>query len=87
MIRFNSVESSATPHAVSQFSSEFAAPLSDFCLFLLQLIYLIMGPDSGVFVSAVAANVIKFAAAIPAQSLLGIAIVLALIFMLSKRVR
>jgi hypothetical protein len=53
----------------------------------VMLIYLIMGQDSGVFVSGVADNVLKFAAAIPAQSLVGIAIVLALIFMLSKRLR
>jgi hypothetical protein len=45
------------------------------------------GQDSGVFVTGVADNVIKFAAALPAQSLVGIAIVLALIFMLTKRVR
>jgi nitrate reductase gamma subunit len=53
----------------------------------VMLIYLIMGQDSGVFVSGVADNVMKFAAAIPAQSLVGIAIVLALIFLLSRRVR
>jgi hypothetical protein len=51
------------------------------------LIYLIMGPSSGVFVSGVADNVLKFAAAIPAQSLVGIAIVLTLIFMLTRRMR
>jgi hypothetical protein len=53
----------------------------------VMLIYLIMGPSSGVFVSGVADNVLKFAAAIPAQSLVGIAIVLALIFMLTRRMR
>ena len=38
------------------------------------LIYLILGPDSsGVFVSGVANNVLKFAAAVPAQSLVGLA--------------
>jgi hypothetical protein len=51
------------------------------------LIYLIMGPSSGVFVSGVADNVLKFAAAVPAQSLVGIAIVLALIVMLTRRMR
>jgi hypothetical protein len=40
----------------------------------VMLIYLIMGQDSGVFVTGVADNVLKFAAAIPAQSLVGIAI-------------
>jgi hypothetical protein len=51
------------------------------------LIYLILGKDSGVFVLGVADNVVKFAGAIPAQSLVGIAIVLALIFLISKRLR
>jgi len=52
------------------------------------LIYLILGPDSsGVFVSAVADNVLKFAAGIPAQSLVGLAIVLALVTLLANRMR
>lgn len=53
----------------------------------LMLIYLIMGPDSGVFVTGVADNVLKFAAALPAQSLVGIAIVLALVFLIIRRMR
>ncbi len=52
------------------------------------LIYLILGPDSsGVFVSAVADNVVKFAAAIPAQSLVGLAIMLALVMLIANRMR
>ena len=51
------------------------------------LIYLILGQNSGVFVSGVADNVLKFANAIPAQSLVGIAIVLALVFLVARRVR
>jgi hypothetical protein len=52
------------------------------------LIYLILGPDSsGGFVSAVADNVVKFAGAIPAQSLVGLAIVLALIVLIVNRTR
>ncbi len=52
------------------------------------LIYLILGPDSsGVFVSGVADNVLKFATALPAQSLVGLAIVLALVVMLTNRLR
>jgi len=52
------------------------------------LVYLILGPDSsGVFVSGVAGNVLKFAAAIPAQSLVGLAIVLALAMLLANRIR
>jgi hypothetical protein len=51
----------------------------------IMLIYLILGQDSGVFVSGVADNVVKFAAAIPSQSVIGIAILLALIVMIAKR--
>jgi len=49
------------------------------------LIYLILGETSGVFVTAVAANVLKFAGALPAQSLVGLAIVLALVILLGNR--
>ena len=51
------------------------------------LIYLILGDKSGVFVAGVAANVLKFAAALPAQSLVGLAIVLALVILLGNRMR
>jgi hypothetical protein len=51
------------------------------------LIYLILGADSGVFVSGVADNVLRFAAAIPAQSLVDVAIVLALVILLTNRMR
>jgi hypothetical protein len=52
------------------------------------LVYLILGPDSsGVFVSSVADNVLKFAAGMPAQSLVGLALVLALIVLLTNRMR
>ena len=51
------------------------------------LLYLILGANSGVFVSSVADNVMKFASAIPQQSLVGIAIVLALVFLIARRVR
>ena len=52
------------------------------------LVYLILGPDSsGVFVSGVAKNVLNFAAGIPAQSLVGLALVLALIVLLANRMR
>ena len=53
----------------------------------VMLIYLILGASSGVFVSGVADNVLKFANAIPTQSLVGLAIVLALVILLAKRVR
>ena len=51
------------------------------------LIYLILGASSGVFVAGVADNVLKFAAGIPAQSLVGLALVLALVVLLTNRVR
>jgi hypothetical protein len=51
------------------------------------LLYLILGANSGVFVSGVADNVLKFAGAIPEQSLVGLAIVLALVFLVAKRMR
>lgn len=53
----------------------------------VMLIYLIMGANAGVFVSDVADNVLKFVNAVPAQSLVGMAIVLALIFLISNRMR
>jgi hypothetical protein len=49
------------------------------------LIYLILGANSGAFVSSVADNVMKFAAAIPEQSLVGLAIVLAFVILIAKR--
>jgi hypothetical protein len=51
------------------------------------LLHLILGANSGVFVSGVADNVIKFAAAIPSQSLAGLAIVLAIVFLIANRMR
>jgi hypothetical protein len=51
------------------------------------LIYLILGANSGVFVSGVADNVVKFAGAIPQQSLVGLAIVLAIIFLIARQMR
>jgi hypothetical protein len=53
----------------------------------LMLIYLILGQDSGPFVTSVADNVLSFANALPTQSLVGIAIVLALILLVVQRMR
>ena len=53
----------------------------------LMLIYLILGQDSGTFVTSVADNVLSFANALPTQSLVGIAIVLALILLVVQRMR
>lgn len=51
------------------------------------LIYLILGDSGGVFVKSVADNVLKFAGAVPTPSLMGLAIVGMLIYMIAQRVR
>ena len=51
------------------------------------LIYLILGEGSGVFVKSVADNVMKFAGAVPTPSLLGFAIVVAIIYLVMQRMR
>jgi O-antigen ligase len=53
----------------------------------IMLIYIIMGTDAGLFVNTVALNVLKFTDAIAPQSLVGLAIVLALIFLVSNRLK
>jgi hypothetical protein len=53
----------------------------------IMLIYLILGQNSGVFVLSVADNVTKFANAVPTPSLIGLALLLALIYMIIKRLR
>ena len=53
----------------------------------IMLIYLILGQNSGVFVLSVADNVTKFANAVPTPSLIGLALLLALIYVIIKRLR
>lgn len=53
----------------------------------IMLIYLILGQNSGVFVLSVADNVTKFANAVPTPSLIGLALLLALIYLIVKRMR
>jgi hypothetical protein len=53
----------------------------------IMLIYLILGENSGVFVLSVADNVTKFANAVPTPSLIGLALLLALIYLIMKRQR
>jgi nitrate reductase gamma subunit len=53
----------------------------------IMLIYLILGQGSGVFVLAVADNVTKFAQAVPTPSLLGLALLLALIYLIMQRLK
>ena len=51
------------------------------------LIHLILGPNSGVFVTAVADNVLKFANGVQPQALVGLAIVLALVILLANKIK
>jgi len=51
------------------------------------LIHLILGPDSGVFVADVADNVLAFANGFQPQALVGIAIVLALLILLTNKIK
>src|SRR5665213_1892576 len=52
----------------------------------VMLIYLILGQGSGVFVLSVADNVMKFANAVPTPSLIGLALILAVIYLIMQRV-
>jgi nitrate reductase gamma subunit len=49
------------------------------------LIYLILGDSSGVFVKSVADNVMKFAGAVPTASLIGFAVIVAIIYLVMQR--
>ena len=51
------------------------------------LIYLILGDNSGVFVTSVANNVKKFAAEVPTPSLIGIGVIVALVYLVMQRIR
>ena len=51
------------------------------------LVYLILGQDSGAFVSGVADNVAKFVTAVTAPAVIGIAIIAAMVYVLAPRWR
>ena len=53
----------------------------------IMLLYLLMGQGSGVFVLSVADNVMKFSNAVPTPSLIGMALVLGLIYLIMRRMR
>ena len=53
----------------------------------IMLIYLILGQGSGVFVTSVVDNVTKFASGVPTQSLIGLALVLAFIYLMINRLK
>jgi len=56
-------------------------------LLAIMLIYLILGEHSGVFVLSVADNVTKFANAVPTPSLIGLAVLLAIIVLAARRMK
>ena len=51
------------------------------------LVHLLMGQGSGPWVTSVADNVLKFANGMQPQALVGLAIVLALIYLIIKRLK
>jgi hypothetical protein len=51
------------------------------------LIYLLLGENSGLFVTSVAGNVTKFAGEMPTPSLIGIGVILAVIYLVMQRLR
>jgi hypothetical protein len=51
------------------------------------LLHLILGPNSGIFVTTVADNVLKFANGVQPQALVGLAIVLALVILLANKIK
>jgi len=53
----------------------------------LMLIYLLLGQASGPYVVSVADNVTRFAGGVPTPSLIGLAIVLALIWLIMGRMK
>jgi hypothetical protein len=51
------------------------------------LIFLILGQNSGVFVTSVADNVKKFAGDVPTPSLIGIGVIIAIVYLVMQRLR
>jgi len=51
------------------------------------LIHLILGDNSGVFVTSVADNVKQFTTDAPTPSLIGIGVILAIIYLVMQRIR
>jgi hypothetical protein len=51
----------------------------------VMLVFLILGDNSGAFVKSVADNVMKFAGAVPTASLIGMAVLVAIIYIVMNR--
>lgn len=56
-------------------------------LLAIILVFLILGQESGPFVTGVADNVAKFVTAITAPGLIGIAIIIAIVYLIAPRWR
>ena len=56
-------------------------------LLAIILLHLLVGENSGAYVQSVVDNVTKFASGVPTPSLIGLAIVGLLIYMIAQRVR
>jgi len=54
-------------------------------LLAIILVYLLLGDSSGVFVMSVAGNVTRFAGELPAASLIGIGVILAIIYLVARQ--
>lgn len=51
------------------------------------LIFLLLGDNSGVYVKSVTDNVMKFAAGVPTPSLIGMAVVVAIVYIVLNRMK
>ena len=51
------------------------------------LLYFILGPNAGGYVQSVIDNIMKFAGGIPTPSLIGLAIVGLLVYMVAQRIK
>jgi hypothetical protein len=61
--------------------------LGFFAVLLIILVYLILGEGSGVFVTSVVGNVTKFTDNVPTASLVGIGVILAIIYLITQRIK
>ena len=56
-------------------------------ILVIILLHLILGENSGVFVTSVADNVKKFAGDVPTPSLIGIGAIIAMVYLVMQRLR
>jgi hypothetical protein len=51
------------------------------------LVYLLLGDNAGVFVTSVARNVTRFTSEVQTASLIGVGVILAIIYLVTQRMR